>query len=210
MKLATTAKLPKKISTKVNDPDNPAWTEDLLGTPVLKRGRGPQATPIKVLTSVRLDADTMPSASIRPLAICVFYRRGRILVNESHDPIKRETFYRPLGGGIEFGETSAEAVEREIQEEIGAKVIKLRLIGTLESIFTYLGAPGHEIVQVYDGQFVDQALYERPSVSGTESDGQPFEAVWKEIESFSAEKPLYPNGLLALLQSKAVLLAADA
>lgn len=59
MKLATTAKLPKKTLAKVNDPDNPAWTEDMLGAPVLKRGRGPQATPTKVLTSVRLDADIL-------------------------------------------------------------------------------------------------------------------------------------------------------
>ena len=59
MKLATTAKLPKKTSAKVYDPDNPAWTEDMLGAPVLKRGRGPQATPTKVLTSVRLDADIL-------------------------------------------------------------------------------------------------------------------------------------------------------
>lgn len=55
MKLANTAKLPKKTSAKVNDPDNPAWTEDMLGASVLKRGRGPQAKPTKVLTSLRLD-----------------------------------------------------------------------------------------------------------------------------------------------------------
>ncbi len=59
MKLATTAKLPKKTSAKVDDPDNPAWTEDMLGAPILKRGRGPQAAPTKVLTSVRLDADIL-------------------------------------------------------------------------------------------------------------------------------------------------------
>ena len=59
MNLATTAKLPKNTSSKVNDPDNPAWTEDMLGAPVLKRGRGPQTTPTKVLTSVRLDADIL-------------------------------------------------------------------------------------------------------------------------------------------------------
>jgi len=51
--------LPKKTSAKVNDPDNPAWTEDMLGAPVLKRGRGPQTAPTKVLTSVRLDADIL-------------------------------------------------------------------------------------------------------------------------------------------------------
>ena len=59
MKLATTAKLPQKTSAKVNDPDNPAWTEDMLGAPVIKRGRGPQAAPTKILTSVRLDADIL-------------------------------------------------------------------------------------------------------------------------------------------------------
>ena len=59
MKFATTAKLPKNTSAKVNDPDNPAWTEDMLGAPVLKRGRGPQTAPTKILTSVRLDADIL-------------------------------------------------------------------------------------------------------------------------------------------------------
>jgi uncharacterized protein (DUF4415 family) len=59
MKLATTAKLPKKTSAKFNDRDNPAWTEEMLGAPVLKRGRGPQTAPTKVLTSVRLDADIL-------------------------------------------------------------------------------------------------------------------------------------------------------
>jgi uncharacterized protein (DUF4415 family) len=59
MKLVTTAKLPKKTSVKVADPDNPAWTEDMFGAPVLKRGRGPQAAPTKVLTSIRLDADIL-------------------------------------------------------------------------------------------------------------------------------------------------------
>ena len=59
MKLATTAKLPKKTSAKVLDADNPAWTEDMLGAPVLKRGRGPQSTPTKVLTTIRLDVDVL-------------------------------------------------------------------------------------------------------------------------------------------------------
>jgi hypothetical protein len=52
MKLATTAKLPKKTSAKVNDPGNPAWTEEMLGAPVIKRGRGFKAEPTKVLRSV--------------------------------------------------------------------------------------------------------------------------------------------------------------
>jgi uncharacterized protein (DUF4415 family) len=59
MKQTTTAKLPKKTSARVDDPDNPAWTENMLGKPVVKRGRGPQAAPTKVLTSLRIDADIL-------------------------------------------------------------------------------------------------------------------------------------------------------
>ena len=59
MMQTSTAKLPKKTSARVDDPDNPAWTEDMLGAPVLKRGRGPQAAPTKVLTSLRIDANIL-------------------------------------------------------------------------------------------------------------------------------------------------------
>ena len=146
----------------------------------------------------------MTSPRIRPIAICVFHRAGRILVNETEedDPLKPRTFCRPLGGGIEFGETSAEAIVREIREELGAEVGKLNLIGTLENIFTCLGRPGHEIVQVYNGEFMDQGLYEMPCLSGREDDGVPFEAYWRGKSYFSATLPLYPEGLAELLEQR--------
>ncbi len=54
MKFADTAKLPQKTSAKVNDPDSAAWTEDMLGAPVLKREPGTQSTLAKVLRSARM------------------------------------------------------------------------------------------------------------------------------------------------------------
>ena len=59
MKRTTTLKSPKTTSNKRTDPDNPPWSEEMLGAPVLKRGRGPQKSPTKVLTTVRLDADVI-------------------------------------------------------------------------------------------------------------------------------------------------------
>ena len=59
MKRAITLQPPKTISKKWIDPDNPPWTEDRLGPPVFKRGRGPQKAPTKILTTVRLDADVI-------------------------------------------------------------------------------------------------------------------------------------------------------
>ena len=74
---------------------------------------------------------------IRPLALGIFRHDGRLLVFEGHDPVKDETFYRPLGGGIEFGETGAQAMAREMREEIGAEVTNVRYLGLCENIFTY-------------------------------------------------------------------------
>jgi uncharacterized protein (DUF4415 family) len=59
MKRATTLKPPKPGSAAIADPDSPPWSEEMLGPPVMRRGRGPQKAPTKVLTSLRLDADVL-------------------------------------------------------------------------------------------------------------------------------------------------------
>lgn len=113
----------------------------------------------------------MSEQRIRPLALCIFHHHGKILVNQFYDAIKQQMFFRPVGGGIEFGERSHDAIVREVQEELGASISDLRLVGTLESIFTYDGKPGHEIVQVYDARFDDTDLYEKTWLEGFESNG---------------------------------------
>ena len=37
-------------------------------------------------------------------------------------------------------------------------------------------------------------------VHGVESDGMPFGAIWKSLDAFSDDRPLYPHGLLELLR----------
>lgn len=137
---------------------------------------------------------------IRPLAICVFLHQNRILVAEGYDPKKDQTFYRPLGGGIEFGERSEETARREIMEELNAEVADLKYLGTLENIFIFNGQPGHEIVQIYDGRLVNSGLYEQAEMSGHEAGMGEFKVVWKSLDEFNPQIPLYPEGLLELLK----------
>ena len=138
---------------------------------------------------------------IRPIAICLFRHNGRILVFEGYDPSKDKTFYRPLGGGIEFGEHSADAIHREIREELNAEVHDLVYLGTLENIFTFDGQPGHEIVQVYDGWLNDPELYEKTEIAAHEPVlDLPLKVSWKRLDEFGPGKLiLYPDGLLELL-----------
>jgi 8-oxo-dGTP pyrophosphatase MutT (NUDIX family) len=139
---------------------------------------------------------------IRPIAICLFRHNDCILVAEGYDPVKTENFYRPLGGGIEFGEYSEQTIRREILEEIGAEVCELKYLGTLENIFVFNGTPGHEIVQVYNGSLRDIRLYEQTVIVGQEVDSDDtFRAVWKHIDEFGEGKYiLYPTGLLEIIR----------
>ena len=141
---------------------------------------------------------------IRPLAICLFRYNGKILVSEERDPSKGETFYRPLGGGIEFGEHSIETIRRELMEEVGAEVKDLVYLGTLENIFTFNGEPGHEIVQVYNGALVESGLYGQAVISGHEAEvNLPMKVIWKSLDEFGPDKSiLYPAGLLEMLVQK--------
>jgi len=59
MKRDTTLQKPRSFKAKPKDSDNPPWSEKMLGPAVLKRGRGPQKTPTKVSTTIRLDADVL-------------------------------------------------------------------------------------------------------------------------------------------------------
>ena len=132
---------------------------------------------------------------IRPLVICVFRHGDSILVAEGYDPVKQERFYRPLGGGIEFGENSAETISR------GNAGKSLRYLGTLENIFHFNGNMGHEIVMVYDGALKESSLYEQQGITGKEAKGEEIRAVWKSIDEFGEGRSiLYPTGLLEILR----------
>ena len=136
---------------------------------------------------------------IRPVAICVIRRGDDLLVFEGHDRVKGETFYRPLGGRIEFGELGCDTVARELREEIDAEVRGVRYLGTLENRFTFEGRSCHEIVLVYEGELIDAALLARDEWEGHEDSGEPMRVRWMPAASFGRERPLYPDGLAVLL-----------
>lgn len=140
------------------------------------------------------------SEHIRPIALCIIRHEGAVFVFEGYDPLKGQTFYRPLGGGIEFGETSEQAVRREFREELDAELVNLRYRQTLENIFSFNGRSGHEIVLLYEGKFADPSFYNKPTMTGREDNGDPFKALWKPLADFQdGRQPLYPDGLLELL-----------
>lgn len=136
---------------------------------------------------------------IRCIALGLIRHNDRLLVGEGYDPVKSQAFYRALGGGIDFGETSLEALKREFFEEIQAELTNIRYRGCLENIFTYNGQPGHEFIQVYECDFAEPEFYQRSSWFVADSKDS-YKALWVEIRRFqSGELRLVPENFLEYL-----------
>lgn len=104
------------------------------------------------------------AGEIRVIALGLIRDGERIFVSEGYDPVKQETFYRALGGGVDFGETSHAALKREFQEEIQAELTSIKYLGCIENLFTFNGRQGHEIIQLYQCDFVDSKFYQLESL----------------------------------------------
>ncbi|OXM42668.1 NUDIX hydrolase [Amycolatopsis alba] len=138
---------------------------------------------------------------IRPLALGVIRRGEDLLVFEGRDNAKGETYHRPLGGGIEFGETAVEALHREFQEELAAELTAVEQIAVLENVFTFEGRPGHEIVFLFTADLADKTFYERDEVGVVLDDGARVH--WLPLaEVVSGKAILYPDGLADLLSAQ--------
>ncbi len=66
---------------------------------------------------------------IRALGLGLIRDGDRILVAEGYDSVKQRFFYRCLGGGVEFGEASLDALKQEFQAELGT----IRYLGVSEN-----------------------------------------------------------------------------
>ena len=64
---------------------------------------------------------------IRPIVLGLAIKDSKLLVGESFDKVKNQTFYRCLGGGINFLERSEDALKRELLEETGIEITNYKL-----------------------------------------------------------------------------------
>jgi 8-oxo-dGTP pyrophosphatase MutT (NUDIX family) len=136
---------------------------------------------------------------IRVITLGLIRDGERIFVSEGYDPVKQTTFYRAMGGGVEFGETSLEGLKREFQEEIQAELTNIRYLGCLENIFTFNGKPGHEIIQLYECGFAHPKFSQLDSLEFAEGKRKK-KAIWIEISRCkSGELRLVPEEFLKYL-----------
>ncbi|KAA0231516.1 MAG: NUDIX domain-containing protein [Dehalococcoidia bacterium] len=138
---------------------------------------------------------------IRVIALAIAWRGSELLLLKGSDEVRGDFFYRPPGGGVEFGETSSGAVRREMMEEFGAAVTLKRSLGVIEDVFTYRGEAGHQVAFLHEVEFEERGFYAREEIDFVEAewDGP---ATWRPLASFAAGPDrLVPEGLFAILSA---------
>jgi ADP-ribose pyrophosphatase YjhB (NUDIX family) len=143
----------------------------------------------------------MQTARIRPIAIALIRRPhdGAVLASYGEDNEDGRRFYRPLGGGIEFGETSEAAVRRELLEELGAEIETIELLRVTENIFIHRGQQGHEVVFIWECRLRDETLYRHDEIAIDEN-GVSMVAHWVHLHELRSQGiHFYPEELARLL-----------
>ena len=142
-----------------------------------------------------------PAGAIRPVAAAVIRDGERLLVWEDNDPATGAVVSVPLAGGIEFGETGAEAITRELAEEIGRVPASVSFLGLFEEVFEWNRQRRHELWLVYDVELPGDRLGHLDEVVVREDDGTAYLARWRTLDELrDPARRLVPDGLLDLIQ----------
>lgn len=128
-------------------------------------------------------------------AMCLFFHEGKVLLYEAQSELGRK-FLRPPGGHIEHGEYAADAVRREVREELSAEIHDIQQNALRENIFEYDGKPIHEYVFLFSAVFDDSSLYGLDRIPFIDS-GKNGHLEWHDISSLkNSSVPVVPNGVL--------------
>jgi ADP-ribose pyrophosphatase YjhB (NUDIX family) len=140
-----------------------------------------------------------PARRIRVLSVAAVRRDdGAVLVQRGTDPADGSVFHRLIGGGVDVGESVAEAVVREWDEELDARLHDVRLLGWLENRFELGGRAGHEVVAVHVGRVSEPRVLDRDDLGHIPGSSSTVHWVSPDV-LLDGQVPLYPTGLAALL-----------
>ncbi|MGH1283947.1 NUDIX domain-containing protein [Bacillus toyonensis] len=123
-----------------------------------------------------------------------------MIVNDEHSKVlvqcdENESFYRFPGGSIEFGETSKDAIIRELIEEYDLKVDVHELAIVNEHIFEWNNEKGHHCTLLIHWGTAQEVVTNEIR----HKEHEDIILIWKRIEELK-EKPTYPEGIISYLE----------
>jgi ADP-ribose pyrophosphatase YjhB (NUDIX family) len=98
-------------------------------------------------------AGPRPDFSLRTRAVIA--DGDRLLLDRTHSPHKAPFYWFP-GGGVEAGETAAEALARELLEEASLEIEVGQLLYVSENLFVESGEYRHEVILYFRARIVGE------------------------------------------------------
>jgi len=143
----------------------------------------------------------LPAGRFQMRAVAIIRRNGHILIHRA----THEQFWSLPGGRIEFGETAAETLEREIMEELGCSAQAGALRFLVENMFVYNGQPLHEIGWYFEAELTGAFPFVTDDVCHRVVDGAShLEFRWVRVDDEAFRQyPLLPPMLPAQLADPA-------
>lgn len=123
------------------------------------------------------------------------YRVGAIILNGTKALMaydSRHKQYYSVGGRVHFGESSEQAVLREVYEETGVKAEIDRLGFIHETFFEIDGMPFHELAFFY---YIKPFDYGKINFEAVKCDGESEKILWVDLkdEAFFEGKMFFPE-----------------
>lgn len=139
-----------------------------------------------------------PRQSIRPVAIGLLRDGDRLLVAEVPNDDGSVKGWRPLGGGVEFGETAEVALRREFREELGVEIEIDGPPTIFENLYEHADHIGHEIIFAFPIRVAHPAVTAERRFQIRDND-TPVWVEWIETTRSETREVLLPTALGPLL-----------
>jgi ADP-ribose pyrophosphatase YjhB (NUDIX family) len=115
--------------------------------------------------------------------------------------VEGQSFWSPPGGRVELGEPAAEALRREMREELGTGLTVQSLLWLIENFYRDDGTNFHELALYFRVAFpAGSGLYGRPDRFHGDEEGMRLIFRWFPVDGLE-EVTLYPTFLRTALRS---------
>ena len=141
------------------------------------------------------------------------YRAAAIAIRDNRVMLchfARGGFYALPGGRVDFGETAADAITREMNEEAGLEVAVERLVWVVENFFQLDGAPNHELGLYFIVHPIDPPQFDM-EIRAREPDGEDLTITWMPLDVLASLnlKPAFLKTRLKSIPAGVELIVSD-
>ena len=133
------------------------------------------------------------------------YRVGAIIKNEDkilvHHSIGKEHYTLP-GGRVKEGESSIDALQREIKEEMALDTEYVRPVSFIENFFEMNSREYHELLIIHEIKFKDREAYNKDSYEPVEEHKKgKLEFLWLDVKDIIDGVNFVPESIKKILKN---------